>query len=167
MSAPPKLHELVERFERNLKAYKQGNYNETEVRLEFINPLFEELGWDIANKRGYAEAYKEVVHEDAIKETGTALRGGYFRMKTAYLGPFPIRPIDFSDPSDKTRHDQMVELVEQMRDLNKQLAQAKIPQAKTVLQRQIEAADRQIDGLVYELYGLTNEEIKIVEESVR
>ena len=51
MSVPTKIVELVERFEHNLEAYKQGRYNETQVRLEFINPLFEELGWDIANKQ--------------------------------------------------------------------------------------------------------------------
>jgi hypothetical protein len=52
-----------------------------------------------------------------------------------------------------------------MLDLNKQLAEAKVPQAKTVLQRQIETTDYQIDRLVYKLYGLTAEEIKIVEGS--
>ncbi len=49
--------------------------------------------------------------------------------------------------------------------LHEQLAAAKTPTAKTVLQRQIEATDRQIDRLVYELYGLTEEEIGIVEGS--
>ncbi len=64
------------------------------------------------------------------------------------------------DPTDKARHDQMVTLIESMLELHKQLAEA-----KTVLQRQIEATDRQIDRLVYELYDLTEEEIKIVEGS--
>ncbi|MDO9567693.1 MAG: hypothetical protein Q7J15_13285 [Candidatus Desulfaltia sp.] len=49
-----------------------------------------------------------------------------------------------------------------MLDLNKQLAEAKIPQTKAVLQRQIETTDKQIDQLVYKLYKLTDEEIKIV-----
>ena len=40
------------------------------------------------------------------------------------------------------------------------------PERKTRLQREIEATDRQIDQLVYELYGLTEEEIKIVEEAI-
>jgi len=75
----------------------------------------------------------------------------------------PIRPINFSDPSDKSRHDRMVELVERMLALHKRLAAAKIEHEKTALQRQIEATDRQIDALVYELYELTEEEIKIVE----
>jgi len=57
----------------------------------------------------------------------------------------------------------MVALVEGMLALHRQLAAAKTPTAKTALQRQIAATDRQIDGLVYELYGLTEEEIGIVE----
>jgi hypothetical protein len=77
MSAPTKVYDLVERFERNLEPYKQGKYNETQVRLEFINPLFEELGWDIANKQGYAEAYKDLVHEDALKVGEAILKGSF------------------------------------------------------------------------------------------
>jgi len=47
--------------------------------------------------------------------------------------------------------------------LHKQLADARLDQDKTAIQRQIDATDRQIDALVYELYGLTDEEIAIVE----
>jgi len=65
--AKQKLRELVERFRRNLDVYKKSAYNETQVRREFIDPFFEALGWDVSNKEGYAEQYKEVVHEDAIK----------------------------------------------------------------------------------------------------
>ena len=50
-----------------------------------------------------------------------------------------------------------------MLSLNKKLSEAKSPQAKEILQRQIEATDKQIDQLVYKLYDLTDEEIKIVE----
>jgi hypothetical protein len=57
----------------------------------------------------------------------------------------------------------MVSLVEAMLDLHKKLAAAKTPQEKTVLERQIAATDAEIDRLVYELYGLTEDEIKIVE----
>ena len=77
INVPTKILELVERFDQNLGAYRQGKYNETQVRLEFINPLFEELGWDITNKQGYAEAYKEVVHEDAIKVGGATKAPDY------------------------------------------------------------------------------------------
>src|SRR2546428_9518319 len=64
---PKQVVELVERFERNRDAYKSGTYNETQLRREFLDPLFKSLGWDIDNEQGYAEAYKDVVHEDAIK----------------------------------------------------------------------------------------------------
>ena len=74
-----------------------------------------------------------------------------------------IRTINFSDPADKARHDRRVALVTQMLDLNKRLQDAKLEHEKTLLQRQVEATDAAIDALVYELYGLTEEEIKIVE----
>lgn len=64
---PQTVLDLVDRFDRNLDAYKFGNYNETQVRREFLDPLFKALGWDIDNEQGYAEAYKDVIHEDAIK----------------------------------------------------------------------------------------------------
>jgi hypothetical protein len=59
----------------------------------------------------------------------------------------------------------MVELVETMLKLHKDLQVAKTDHEKSLIQRQIDATDKQIDQLVYELYGLTDEEIKIVEEA--
>ena len=50
-----------------------------------------------------------------------------------------------------------------MLDLNKKLPLARTDHEKKLLQRQIDATDQKIDELVYELYGLTKEEIKIVE----
>ncbi|MDD4162168.1 MAG: TaqI-like C-terminal specificity domain-containing protein [Methanothrix sp.] len=92
-------------------------------------------------------------------------RGGYLRFFTQYLIQLPIRTIDFSDPADVARHDRMVSLVEQMLALHKQLLEARTPHEKTALQRRIEATDGQIDDLVYELYGLTEEEIGIVQKA--
>ena len=90
-------------------------------------------------------------------------QGGYYEYKPMYLSQLPIRSINFENSSDKTHHDKMVSFVDQILDFQKQLTQSKLPQQKTVLNRQIETTDRQIDELVYELYGLTKEEIKIVE----
>jgi len=67
MPAPKEVVDLVEKFERYIESYKSSQYNETQIRREFIDPLFKALGWDIDNEQGYAEAYKEVIHEDAIK----------------------------------------------------------------------------------------------------
>jgi hypothetical protein len=61
----------------------------------------------------------------------------------------------------------MVEMVEQMLALHKQLASVKTPDDKTRLQRQVEATDQQIDQFVYELYGLTDKETHIIEERTK
>lgn len=84
---------------------------------------------------------------------------------TNELDSMPIRTIDFSDLEDAARHDRMVELVERILALHERMAEAKIERERTVIQRQINATDRQIDRLVYELYGLTDEETAIVEGS--
>ena len=94
-------------------------------------------------------------------EKGEALA----QVKKHHVEQLPIRTIDLCNPEDKIKHDKMVKLVERILDLHKQLSVAKVPATKTRIQRQIEATDREIDQLVYELYGLTDDEIKIVEEA--
>ncbi|MBI5879854.1 MAG: Eco57I restriction-modification methylase domain-containing protein [Chloroflexi bacterium] len=94
---------------------------------------------------------------------GTHLRGGYVRFWTQFIAQLPIRPIDFADANDKARHDRMVTLVTQMLDLHKRQAAAGSQAARDLIATQIAATDRQIDALVYELYGLADEEIAVVE----
>ena len=64
---PENIKERVEVFARNIDSYKKGSMNETQLRREFIDPFFMELGWDIENKKGYADAYKDVIHEYSLK----------------------------------------------------------------------------------------------------
>lgn len=77
MPAPQEILDLVARFELQLDAYKSGRYNETQLRREFLDPFFKALGWDVDNTQGYAEAYKDVVHEDAIKIGGMSKAPDY------------------------------------------------------------------------------------------
>lgn len=77
MTAPEGLRHLVERFERNLESYVSGRYNETQLRREFVDPLFELLGWDVSNSNGQPEAFKDVVHEDALKIGGSTKAPDY------------------------------------------------------------------------------------------
>lgn len=77
MSASERIKRLTETFDCNLESYKRGSFNEAQVRIEFINPFFEELGWDINNRQGYSEAYKDVIHEDAIKVGGVTKAPDY------------------------------------------------------------------------------------------
>ena len=98
-----------------------------------------------------------------LRNVSTTLRGGFFRYFTQFIEQLPIRAIDFADKDDKARHDEMVKLVQRMLDLQQKLAAARTAPESTALQRQISATDRQIDKLVYALYGLTDDEIALVE----
>ena len=77
MAAPDTIHQLVEKFKYNLREYKNPKYNETQVRVEFINPFWEALGWDVNNHAGYALAFRDVVHEDEVKVGGSTKAPDY------------------------------------------------------------------------------------------
>jgi len=98
-----------------------------------------------------------------LHQTATSMRGGWFSYESRFISSLPIRAIDFANPADKSAHEKMVGLVSQMLALHKSKAGAKTQSDVDVYERQIKAVDEQIDRLVYQLYGLTEEEIKIVE----
>ncbi len=75
--APDTILRLVETFDRNLASYHTSAYNETQLRRDFLDPFFDALGWDVANRKGYDQRYREVVHEDAIKVGGTTKAPDY------------------------------------------------------------------------------------------
>ncbi|RKZ46992.1 MAG: restriction endonuclease subunit M [Candidatus Parabeggiatoa sp. nov. 3] len=100
-----------------------------------------------------------------LNTSANAFKGTFPKLLVKDLLTFPIRTIDFDNPTDKANHDKLVQFVEQMIAFNKQLAAENEPQTKTLLKRRIDAIDRQIDELVYRLYGLTVEEIEIVEKN--
>lgn len=93
--------------------------------------------------------------------SGLTLQGGYLRIGPPQLKELPIRTINFSDAGDKARHKKMVSLVERMLELHN--SSPRTPGEKERVAREIESTDKAIDRLVYELYGLTEEEIKVVE----
>ena len=96
------------------------------------------------------------------------IRAGEYRYRLIYqyMEKVPIRPIDFSDPADKARHDKMVALVDRMLEMNKKKHSGKLaPSELERLEREIASTDREIDKLVYELYGITEEERKLIEST--
>ena len=101
-----------------------------------------------------------------IHQIATTMRGGYYSYDLCFIKNLPIRSINFKDQDEASLHDSIVKLVEHMLKLNKDNKSARTPQDKEFIQRQIDATDKQIDKLVYELYGLTEDEIKIVEDNV-
>lgn len=76
-----KINDLVSRFELQYDFYQKSDYNETLTRRDFIDPFFKALGWDVDNENGYAESYREVIHEDKIKVGGATKAPDYsFRL---------------------------------------------------------------------------------------
>ena len=96
-------------------------------------------------------------------EKGEALA----EIKKQHLGQLPIRTINFSDPTEKAQHDKLVALVENMLELQKKYHNTRIDQDKELYERQIKMVDAQIDRRVYDLYGLTEEEVKVVEGGLK
>jgi len=85
------------------------------------------------------------------------------QLKKIHLDQFPVRSIDFANPSEKAQHDKLVSRVEKMLELQKKYHEARMERDKELYERRIRIIDAQIDGLVYDLYGLTEEEVKVVE----
>jgi Xaa-Pro aminopeptidase len=98
-----------------------------------------------------------------LRQASNSFRGGWITCTKQYFGELPIVSLDFSSPADRARHDKMVALVDKMLVLVPKLRAAKSEQERKTLQNAVDATDRQIDALVYELYGLTPEEIALVE----
>ncbi len=92
------------------------------------------------------------------------VKDNFPRLSVGDLKLLPIRTINFKDSQDKSRHDHIVRFVEQMLDAKEKLSNAKTEAEANRLEMQCETLNRQIDERVYELYDLTEEEIKIVEE---
>ncbi|MEI7843746.1 MAG: N-6 DNA methylase [Gallionellaceae bacterium] len=90
----------------------------------------------------------------------------FAEVKPSVIKELPIFDITKADKHQKSACDKLVALVEKMLTLHQQLTTTKNPQDATLKQRQIDATDNQIDQLVYQLYGLTDEEIALVEGNV-
>jgi hypothetical protein len=65
--APQKVLNLVQLFDRNTAEYRSPDFNEANLRIQFVNPMFQALGWDMENSQGHAEAYKDVIHEASLR----------------------------------------------------------------------------------------------------
>lgn len=94
--------------------------------------------------------------EFAVQQA-TQMRGGYFSFESRFIRSLPI-----AEPQDALA-DTIRSNVMTMFDLHKRLAAARTPDEKNSIQRRIDGTDGEIDRLVYELYGLTEDEIAIVE----
>lgn len=101
-----------------------------------------------------------------FQRISSAFQGGWFAYEPRYLNRIPICLVDKARTPGRTAHDRIMKCVDSMLKLHQQLATANSAAQRTVIQRQIDATDREIDRLVYHLYGLTVKEIALVEEAV-
>jgi len=92
-------------------------------------------------------------------------RGGFYSANRQFLEPLPIRRIDFNNPKEKKLHDGLVAVVDRMLELNKRLAPIRntFCNERDELLRDIKRTDQEINNIVYQLYGLSEEERKVVE----
>jgi len=98
------------------------------------------------------------------KQIATQMRGGWFSFEARFIRKLPIRTINFDDPADKKLHDDMVKLVEDMLGYHKELQKPGLDSMeKRSIEQDIADADHRIDVLVYQLYGLDETEVRVVE----
>ncbi|HEY8660832.1 MAG TPA: TaqI-like C-terminal specificity domain-containing protein, partial [Hanamia sp.] len=91
------------------------------------------------------------------------LRGGFYEPSYVFFKNFPIKKIDENNKQEKSLHDEIVQLVETMLQLNKEKQQTNTPDKLNQLNTRIQYTDDKINKLVYGLYGLSEEEVGIVE----
>jgi len=75
--APKELTDLVARYAANRNDFRRSTFNETQARIELIDPLFSLIGWDMANRKGYSDEYREVIHEDRVRVEGKSKAPDY------------------------------------------------------------------------------------------
>lgn len=122
--------------------------------FSIINDIDERYLIGVLNSRLFVFLYRLL-----SSEKGRVLA----QVKPTIIGKLPIRIIDHLNKNDKSSHDQMINLVDQMLETQKLLHSAKTDHDCETYQKKADLIDGQIDRLVYELYGLTEEEIRIVE----
>jgi predicted type IV restriction endonuclease len=67
MPAPDSVIKLCATFADHRDHFRSGNYNEAQLRKEFLDPFFAALGWDMDNASGLAPHYRDVIHEDVLR----------------------------------------------------------------------------------------------------
>ncbi|MCX6553514.1 MAG: N-6 DNA methylase [Candidatus Aminicenantes bacterium] len=155
------LRRLVNRQQRLMSAWTDQTVI-TNKNLYVLKPVgFESWQYilGIVNSRLISRLY--------LAQVSGATKDDFPQVTITDFQKLPFRQIDFEIKSDKAAHDRMIDFVDQMLELNKKLTEAISDSQKEIIKRQIDATDCTIDQLVYKLYGLTEDEIKIVEDGTK
>jgi Eco57I restriction-modification methylase/TaqI-like C-terminal specificity domain len=100
-----------------------------------------------------------------LQKMSNIFRGGWITCTKQYVGKLPLHTVSFSEPNEKQQYDSIVRAVKQILGLHAALTSVKTSRTKTMIQRQIAATETRIDRLVYDLYGLTEQEVELVERA--
>ena len=137
-------------------------FDKQKVFKKGINPfVFSDESWnpkyvlDIINRR--------LISYLSVNTSSIATKDDFRQTTLAELRRLPIPKVDLTRHPEKLRHDRMMALVEQMLAGQKQLAAAQSDGDRDFYGHKCAGLARQIDALVYDLYGLTPDEVKIVE----
>jgi len=98
-----------------------------------------------------------------VKNNITSYKKLFPQINQNHILNLPIKKINFSLICEKKLYNDLINLVDIMIDLNRKLHFAKGSE-KDQIQKQIEKTDNEIDEIIYKLYGITEEERKIIEE---
>ncbi len=153
---------------------KSGRYARDDSGIYFTgggNGPYYGLRWSTPNNTNSLYYLQAILNSKLLDfyhhKISSPFRGGYWSYGKRFIELIPIRLINFDNPKDKSYHDQILNIVSQMIILHNHKASLKTQHDQEMIQRQIDATDRQIDALVYELYGLTPGEIEIIEGAMK
>ena len=142
---------LAGQFKENEAYCLSKDFVESEARSKFIDPLLEALGWDVKNEKGARHDKREVITEDRVVIDGQTKHPDY----TLCYGGERKMYVEAKQPSVNLKDDPEPAL---------QLAAFSGSDAdRSLLEQRVSLIDSQINALVYKLYGLTAEEIAVVE----
>jgi len=104
-----------------------------------------------------------------ITNTSTALRGDAYRLTPEFLNSFCFPAINLKDSREKQFYDKVILFAEKILSLNRSLLKIgdKQTDERKRIEEEIEKIDKEIDNLVYNIYGITDQEKKIIEESLK
>ncbi|MGB7622323.1 MAG: N-6 DNA methylase, partial [Terriglobia bacterium] len=100
-----------------------------------------------------------------IQQTATQMRGGYYSYESRFIRSLPIERIIPGSGVVDSHRERVVSLVERIIDLKTRFASVHTEHDKTSIGREIDTMDHLIDQVVYQIYGLTDDEIKAVESA--
>ena len=100
-----------------------------------------------------------------IKSIAATKQGGYFEYKPMYVSKLPIKVIDQTIPGEKDFYDEVIKLVNQLLKLNEEKQQQTLQSKLDQIENRIDYCEQRINDIVYELYGLTKEEIALIENA--